>query len=99
MQELSEFKSSQKYDNNKFQNQLLEYEHVNSELLEELDVAKKYNYELLNKITEQNNKLLTLENELKKSVNDKDKLIKNLHDCKSVQKENNLQVGRCYNKL
>ncbi|CAI6354434.1 unnamed protein product [Macrosiphum euphorbiae] len=48
-------------------------------MLEELEAAKDYSDELLKNISKQNNTILTLEEELKKSVNDKDRLEKSLN--------------------
>lgn len=79
MQELSEFNLSQNNNINKLQNQLLEYEQKYSKMLEELEAAKDYSDELLKNISKQNNTILTLEEELKKSVNDKDRLEKSLN--------------------
>lgn len=79
MQELSEFNLSQNDNINKLQNQLLEYEQKYSKMLEELEAAKDYSDELLKNISKQNNTILTLEEELKKSVNDKDRLEKSLN--------------------
>jgi len=79
VQELSEFNLSQKDNINKLQNQLLEYEMKHSKILEELESAKDHNDELLKNISKQNNTILTLEEELKKSVNDKDRLEKGLN--------------------
>lgn len=79
MQELSEFNLSQKDNINKLQNQLLEYEMKHSKILEELESAKDHSDELLKNISKQNNTILTLEEELKKSINDKDRLEKGLN--------------------
>lgn len=92
MQELSEFNLSQKDNINKLQNQLLEYEQNSSKVLEELEMAKNYNDGLLKTITEQNNKIKTLEEELKKSVDDKDKLEKGLNH-KLAHYKNKLEVS------
>lgn len=79
MQELSEFNLSQNDNINKLQNQLSEYEQKYSKMLEELEAAKDYSDELLKNISKQNNTILTLEEELKKSVNDKDRLEESLN--------------------
>lgn len=79
MQELSEFNLSQNNNINKLQNQLLEYEQKYSKMLGELEAAKDYSDELSKNISKQNNTILTLEEELKKSVNDKDRLEKGLN--------------------
>lgn len=79
MQELSEFNLSQKDNINKLQNQLLEYEMKHNKILEELELAKDHSDELLKNISKQNNTILTLEEELKKSINDKDRLEKGLN--------------------
>ncbi|XP_027851398.2 nucleoprotein TPR-like isoform X1 [Aphis gossypii] len=79
VQELSEFNLSQKDNINKLQNQLLEYEMKHSKILEELESAKDHSDELLKNISKQNNTILTLEEELKKSINDKDRLEKGLN--------------------
>jgi hypothetical protein len=79
VQELSEFNLSQKDNINKLQNQLLEYEMKHNKILEELETTKDHSDELLKTISKQNNTILTLEEELKKSVNDKDRLEKGLN--------------------
>ncbi|XP_022171411.1 nucleoprotein TPR-like isoform X3 [Myzus persicae] len=79
MQELSEFNLSQNDNINKLQSQLLEYEQKYSKMLEELEAAKDHSDELLKNISKQNNTILSLEEELKKSVNDKDRLEKGLN--------------------
>jgi len=79
VQELSEFNLSQKDNINKLQNQLLEYEMKHNKILEELELAKDHSDELLKNISKQNNTILTLEEELKKSINDKDRLEKGLN--------------------
>uniref|UniRef100_A0A2S2PQR5 NUA/TPR/MLP1-2-like domain-containing protein n=2 Tax=Schizaphis graminum TaxID=13262 RepID=A0A2S2PQR5_SCHGA len=79
VQELSEFNLSQKNNINKLQNQLLEYEMKHNKILEELETTKDHSDELLKTISKQNNTILTLEEELKKSVNDKDRLEEGLN--------------------
>ncbi|XP_025205590.1 nucleoprotein TPR [Melanaphis sacchari] len=79
MQELSKFNLSQNDNINKLQTQLLEYEMKHSKILEELETAKDHSDELLKNISKQNNTILTLEEELKKSINDKDRLEKGLN--------------------
>lgn len=92
MQQLSEFNLSQKDNINKLQNQLLEYEQNNSNIIEELEVAKEQCDELLKKTTNQNSRIMTLEEELKKSINDKDKLERGLNHKLSHYK-NKLEVS------
>lgn len=93
MQELSEFNISQKDNINKLQNQLLEYEQNNSKVLEELEVAKEHSGDLSKKIIDQNNKILKLEEELNKTVNDKDLLEKSLNH-KLTHYKNKLEVSK-----
>lgn len=92
MQELSEFNLSQNDNINKLQSQLLEYEQKYSKILEELDAAKDHSDELLKNISKQNNTILTLEEEFKKSVNDKDRLEKGLNH-KLAHYKNKLEVS------
>lgn len=92
MQELSEFNLSQNDNVNKLQNQLLEYEQNNSKILEELESAKNYNNGLLKTTEEQNNKITTLQEELKKLVYDKDKIEKELNH-KVAHYKNKLEVS------
>lgn len=93
MQELSEFNSSQKDNITKLQNQLSEYEQNNNKVLEELDKTKEHSDELLKRITEQNNRIRTLEAELTKSQNDKDRLEKGLNH-KLAHYKNKLEVSQ-----
>lgn len=97
LQELSEFNLSQKDNINKLQNQLLEYEQKNNTILEELETASVHSDELLKKISKQNNTILTLEEELKKSINDKDRLEKGLNH-KLAHYKNKLDVSS-YKKI
>lgn len=92
MQELSEFNLSQKDNINKLQNQLLEYEQNSIKVLEELEITKNNSDGLLKKITEQTIKITTLEEELKKMVDDKDKLEKGLNH-KVAHYKNKLEVS------
>jgi len=92
MQELSEFNLSQNDNVNKLQSQLLEYEQKYSKMLEELDAAKDHSDELLKNISKQNNTILTLEEKLKKSVDDKDRLEKGLNH-KLAHYKNKLEVS------
>lgn len=89
MQKLSEENYSQKNNINKLQDQLLEYEQNNCKVLDELEMAKINNDKLLTKITEQNKTILQLEEDLKKSIDDKNKF----------EKENNLKLHHYKNKL
>lgn len=92
MQELSEFNSSQNNNINKLQNQLLDYEQNNSKIIEELESTKEYSNELLEKITGHQNIIKTLEEELKKTVHDKNKLEKELNH-KLLHYKNKLEVN------
>lgn len=92
MQELSEFNLSQNNNINKLQNQLLNYEQNNIKIIEELESSKEYSNVLLKKTTEQNNRIKTLEEELKKKINDKDKLERGLNHKLSHYK-NKLEVN------
>lgn len=92
MQELSDFNSSQNDNANKLQNQILEFEQTNVKLLEDLERAKEHSEVLLKTITDQNNKILTLEEELKKSIDDKNKLEKGLNH-KLAHYKNKLEVS------
>lgn len=92
MQELSDFNLSRNDNINKLQNQLLEYEQTNSNVLKELETTKEHIDELLNEITKKNNKIITLEEELKKSVDDKNKLEKGLNH-KLTHYKNKLEVS------
>lgn len=92
MQELSEFNLSQNNNLNKLQNKLLEYEQNNSKVLEELEMAKGYSEELLKKLTEKNNRIIKLEEDMKKSVNDKKKLEQE-HNHKLQAYRNKLEVS------
>jgi len=89
---LSEFNISQKDNINKLQNQLLEYEQTNSTVLDELKVIKENSNDLLKKITDQNNKIIKLEDELKRTVNDKDILEMELNH-KLTHYKNKLEVS------
>lgn len=92
MQELSDFNLSRNNNISKLQNQLLEYEQTNSNILKELETTKEHIDKLLNEITEKNNKVITLEEELKKSFDDKDKLEKGLNH-KLTHYKNKLEVS------
>lgn len=92
MQELSDFNLSRNNNISKLQNQLLEYEQTNSNILKELETTKEHIDKLLNDIAEKNNKVITLEEELKKSVDDKDKLEKGLNH-KLTHYKNKLEVS------
>jgi len=96
MQELSEFNISQKDNINKLQNQLLDYEQTNCKVLEELKVAKEQSDDLLKKISGKNNMIMKLEEELKKTINDKDIMEKELNH-KLTHYKNKLEVS--LNKL
>lgn len=60
-------------------------------MLEELEKGKDYSDELLKKINEQKYKIFELEEQLKKSLNDKDRLEKGLNH-KLAHYKNKLEV-------
>lgn len=97
MRELSEFNSSQKDNINKLQNQLSEYENSNSKMLKELEIATERSNELLKRNAELNNVIIQLREELKKSINDKDKIEKGFNH-KLAHYKNKLEVS-WYNKM
>lgn len=98
MQELSDFNLSQNDIVNKLQNQIHELEQTNIILLEDLKITKDHNEELLETVTHQKNKMFSLEEEMKKTIDAKNKLEKGLNH-KLAHYKNKLEVGVIFYNL